>query len=396
MKIQETEKIERQAEMVCREFEIFCDYVLQDTVKPAKRTENIGRKDCFELNSCLRVQENYEKPTRVQADYPIINFFYYSARRYRILEMNDRGTKFQKGENYEAFQAASAVEKYVFFLVILMSDQRFLEHEIGFMFQISGFIEWAEDAKLLPGEIYELPHQIFRGYVGMKPLKSLSFLEELGVFEVKETVQHSDRNKIMHWKVKMGSLFPVCHIVYKELGNQGLIGDADALPVFFLESCMEKRFPEYATGNIKKILEEKERDYSGKTVELEISVRYEDCLRIVCLNLSDSLYALHLMIQKVFEFDDDHLFEFYVGNGMFRDTFTTEEAVTSGDEFSAEETMLGDLGLKKGAKFSYLFDFGDMWWFDIKVLEIAEDYLDSPKLVKAVKPAPKQYPDWEC
>ena len=80
---------------------------------------------------------------------------------------------------------------------------------------------------------------------------------------------------------------------------------------------------------------------------------------------------------------------------MLKETYAPEVAANSGEEIPVEETALGDLGMKKGMKFSYLFDFGDMWWFDIKVLGIGGGSVDSPQLVKAVNPAPQQYPDWE-
>ena len=101
------------------------------------------------------------------------------------------------------------------------------------------------------------------------------------------------------------------------------------------------------------------------------------------------------MIQSVFEFDDDHLYEFYVGQGMLKETYAPEVAANSGEEIPVEETALGDLGMKKGMKFSYLFDFGDSWWFEIKVLKLLEERVEQPEIIRSEKAAPKQYPDWE-
>ena len=140
------------------------------------------------------------------------------------------------------------------------------------------------------------------------------------------------------------------------------------------------------------MFEEPDReDYGDKTVELEIKVRYGDCTRCVRMNLTDTLHDLHWMIQKAFEFDNDHLFAFYVGHGMMRETYLPEEAA-EGDELPVEDTELGMLELRKGQRFSYLFDFGDMWWFDIRVLGIKEGRIPAPELTKAVGKAPEQYP----
>ena len=111
-------------------------------------------------------------------------------------------------------------------------------------------------------------------------------------------------------------------------------------------------------------------DYKNQVVDLEIKVRHGKCIRIVRMNLSDPLYELHLAIQNAFEFDNDHLFAFYAGHGMLKETFTMPETSISGDGYSVYETLLGDLQLRAGDKFSYLFDFGDEWWFDIKAVAI--------------------------
>lgn len=45
-------------EETCRDFDIFCDFLLSGSAKLAKKTGNIGRKDCFALNQMLMVQES--------------------------------------------------------------------------------------------------------------------------------------------------------------------------------------------------------------------------------------------------------------------------------------------------------------------------------------------------
>lgn len=386
--------IEQRAAEVCHEFEIFCDYVLQDRVKLAKKSGFIGKKDCFELNSHLKVREAYEKPTRFQADYLVINFFYYIAVKYHILEINEKGTGMIKGEDYELFWNASAIERYVLFLMILMCDTGFEKKETSFEWEVDTFMEWAEHTGAVPGETYYLPDRFLFLYRIGRPAAILCYLEELGVVKVEETDVIPDGEAVKHSRIKIQPLFNILCEVSDQIRLYNECEEDDTLIDFTFGQYMHKRFPEYCAGNISKMFEEQERDYSGLTVELKMDVRYGDCSRTVCLNLSDTLYTLHRTIQKVFEFDDDHLFAFYTGQGMMRETYTLDAAFTSGDEMSVDDTFLGDLDLRKGMKFSYLFDFGDMWWFDIKVLKISEGHVENPQLIRAVNPAPKQYPDW--
>lgn len=132
----------------------------------------------------------------------------------------------------------------------------------------------------------------------------------------------------------------------------------------------------------------KQRDYPNQVVDLEIHVRNTKCVRTIRLNLSDSLYPLHSAIQEAVDFDDDHLFAFYVGNGMLQECYVMEAAMASGEELPVKNTRMGDIPLRKGMKFTYLFDFGDMWWFDIKVLQVSEGSVETPQILKAVGPSP--------
>ena len=86
-------KLEVEITSICQDFEIFCDYVLEKEVILAKNTRNIGKKDCFALNAFFYVKEDYEKPTHAQNQYPIINFFYYFAVKYKILQRNRIGSR---------------------------------------------------------------------------------------------------------------------------------------------------------------------------------------------------------------------------------------------------------------------------------------------------------------
>lgn len=131
-----------------------------------------------------------------------------------------------------------------------------------------------------------------------------------------------------------------------------------------------------------------------QTIDLEVSLKGTKCVRVIRMNLKDSLYDLHEMIQRAVDFDDDHLFEFTVGRGAMKRVYTLPEAINSGRELSVE-TNIGELDLRERQVFTYLFDFGDMWQFDIKVLEICEGTIKRPEVIKSEGDAPEQYPYYE-
>jgi hypothetical protein len=60
------------------------------------------------------------------------------------------------------------------------------------------------------------------------------------------------------------------------------------------------------------------------------------------------------------------------------------------------EVKIGELGLRYGQTFTYLFDFRVEWIFKIKLEEICKTELDLrfPKIVDAKGESPLQYPNW--
>ncbi|MDD4569224.1 MAG: hypothetical protein PHE70_03735 [Tepidanaerobacteraceae bacterium] len=64
---------------------------------------------------------------------------------------------------------------------------------------------------------------------------------------------------------------------------------------------------------------------------------------------------------------------------------------------TTEEMTIEDLGLYKGQKIYYLFDFGDMWEFELNLIKIDKNspLLLRPIIIKEKGEAPLQYPIWE-
>lgn len=56
---------------------------------------------------------------------------------------------------------------------------------------------------------------------------------------------------------------------------------------------------------------------------------------------------------------------------------------------------MGELELSEKQKFSYLFDFGDMWWFNIQVLRIQDGRVERSAVLQEHNKAPEQYPYYE-
>ncbi len=107
---------------------------------------------------------------------------------------------------------------------------------------------------------------------------------------------------------------------------------------------------------------------------------------------SSSLLALHYAIQRAVNFDNDHLYRFFVAR-----TPRSRETIDLDDESSV--TIEQVFPLEKGRKLFYLFDFGASWLFQVsrsrkKPFE-AKQGIEYPRLVGQTGEKPEQYPGWD-
>lgn len=119
------------------------------------------------------------------------------------------------------------------------------------------------------------------------------------------------------------------------------------------------------------------------------------CYRHIQINQSATLYKLHQAIIDAFEFDDDHCHAFFMDNKHWGHGDTYFSTKSRSTDRLTKSYRLERLGLEKGRQFKYLFDFGDEWWFQCKVLRTVEERTDIPKVIRSVGEPPVQYPEEE-
>ena len=101
-----------------------------------------------------------------------------------------------------------------------------------------------------------------------------------------------------------------------------------------------------------------------------------------------SLISLHKYIQKIVEFDDDHLYKFY----------TAKNARTYTHNDIAKARRLNEIYPMTGVKLYYLFDFGDSWIFEIKKSrkkKIVTSDIKLPRVIDSTGENPEQYPEYD-
>lgn len=100
-----------------------------------------------------------------------------------------------------------------------------------------------------------------------------------------------------------------------------------------------------------------------------------------------TLRELHKYIQKIVDFDDDHLYEFYLGRNPRKKSHTLPKS-----------TALNEIYPSDGLKLYYLFDFGDSWLFEFRKSRKKKMVVKKtkyPALIESSGVNPEQYPEYE-
>ncbi len=115
--------------------------------------------------------------------------------------------------------------------------------------------------------------------------------------------------------------------------------------------------------------------------------------RVIEISGSDTLDRLCDVILSAFDFSHDHLYEFSMNGRLYSD-----DNYTCDPEYKGQPTTdirIDKLGLDKGRKFIFHYDYGDDWVFEILVQEIKNETVRVIAHVTEEKGFVEQYPDYD-
>jgi hypothetical protein len=140
-----------------------------------------------------------------------------------------------------------------------------------------------------------------------------------------------------------------------------------------------------------------EEEIDGPVTTYVFKVQFKDAKQIwrkIEVAERQTLHHLHLEIQNAIQWDDDHLYSFFMSNRAW-DNDSEFASPNADDGPHADEVTLGELGLKPKQKFLYLFDYGDEHQFEVEVVEVRPNAQPGryPKLIDSRGEAPEQYPE---
>jgi len=117
---------------------------------------------------------------------------------------------------------------------------------------------------------------------------------------------------------------------------------------------------------------------------------------IIEIESSSTLAKLHFALQDCLNFDNDHMYEFYVAR---TDRSNKRTRYDYDKRLIYEKTLEELYPLEKNKKLFYLFDYGDSWTFKItrsrKKPQLPLKGIEYPRLIEEIGVKPEQYPPWE-
>lgn len=131
---------------------------------------------------------------------------------------------------------------------------------------------------------------------------------------------------------------------------------------------------------------------AAKTFVFSVSVG-TGCYRHIKISGASTLEDLHCEILNAFEFDNDHAHAFFLDNKAWSSDAYYSRYIEGSCRSTCDYTLSQVLEEKQ--KFLYIFDFGDEWRFQCRVLRITDESCDTPEIVRSVGEPPEQYPVYD-
>jgi len=422
-----------------KDFETVCSYVIEKTPLLTPKGA-LNTKSCFELNTLMTYPISDAKQTYHMIKYPSISLYFTTAMGCGLFEpcpAKGQKTAVTVSEAYEVFQQMNDSTKY---LTLFLSWMRYCDSsELGYSYAIPRFRKAVVIDEVFKGfkAIGDKPIHIIRdercNYYSDEcngPQKLMNFcpslafiLRDFGLisFANEDVVKIDEYSRIIKQISITGlgiAITAACYSrrfewvnIYESTSTGLFYGSPDEVKMYKNDyqrhlpgtkgffSPFHLCFPreEIDTSAVSQVVFPK-YEANDKTV-FEFRVQFESgCYRVISCHGKHTFEDLHLAIQKAYNFDNDHLYSFFMDGKKW-----SKHSVNSpySDELpSADGVYIGEARLRRNQEILYLFDYGDEWCFQVTLTAIRENDSDNivqlhPQIIKSVGKSPEQYPNYD-
>ena len=431
-----------------RDFKTFIDYIKENQIALTKVNSHITKADVFKLNMLMTSQETKPTKNSDQLAYPLLNFFYHLVLSGRLfIKTTSKGGKkvLEPDDRLKLYEALTLTEKYFFLLETFWTDINWINagefyiKDFTYIYEVPVLVAYLSSIK--PGQRFDLTRtdRLSTEYLFMKFSYINLYLSYLGFIEVtpnEKMISEINRRLFFpasvvptafgvlmadiltryrhlplwnlpfrkyegEFKVVPGTPLPE-DSAYREMmfviKDAVLRGDKPKLLVPTRQSKTSEPFFKpfvsyFAEDELQKTLPRLENIFNDGTYEFKIYLNKKTWRRIETA-ARHTLEDLHLAIQDAFDFQDDHLYSFFMDGIVW-----SKERISCPEEDEgpySNEVRIGELSLYKGQSILYLFDYGDMWKFDVVLEGIYTDrpLPFKPMLIEKYGPSYDQY--YQC
>ncbi|WP_255550008.1 plasmid pRiA4b ORF-3 family protein [Sporosarcina sp. E16_3] len=419
----------------------FVSYISGHVVQLTKTKEYISRKHLPAINERMTVMAEDWTPYTEQDYYPFIHFIYHLALSGRLLEkvsVKSGPLQLKETERMNLYRELTDVEKYFFLLETFWADVNWakLQDKQHNCIAIRLSEVFSALGREEPGRNWVMKNP--KTDVGQM-LASCTYdwyyfhlyFEWLGLwiceedFERKEkrdskSVYYANKIEVTQFGVHMMPILLVSrnvsawNIAFRRENGEfnaipgseledifgGVLSDEDfdrlvlnveedqsAQPFF---QPFTDLFPQ---DELIRTLPRNRKNFIDGSYTFKVSLT-KGIWRKLTLSAKHTMDDLHQIIIKAFEFDDDHLYSFF----MDGEKWSHDCIASPNDDFGhadASKIQIGAIGLSNKQKFLYIYDYGDEWTFAIEVDGINENakQILNPYVQEAKGEAPEQYTD---
>lgn len=418
-----------------KDFRIFMDSLKKEEAILSPKNQYLPKEWLWELNQLVSFKLEGVTPNLDQASYPLFHLFYHLTLAGKLAVMAPgKGGRFhlKVSERYEQYLNMTMTEQYFYLLETLWidADWRALQKATYGRGPNNGrnisFV-WQEMAQSKAGKMlnikdpssswhkrlwdwgYFLWYFTYFGFwqftpdeeavkVSRRQIEAATLtLTEFGVdlalmlFQYRDYLDWNRVNIRNDGRTSQDVLDMLIHPI-QSMGKkpQDFAEVAKARQESLREPFYQAFVSLAAPGELSRTLPREQQDFLGGTYLIKVSVS-RGIWRKIEMAAKHNLHEMHLIIQKAFDFDDDHLYCFFMDNQKW--SYDRYASPLDDEGPYADEVTLGKLGLFSGKTFLYLFDYGDEWNFKVEVEEINPNKPLPliPQIVAKRGTAPDQY-----
>lgn len=400
----------------------FLAFIEQERPMLSAKRGMLGKKDAFRLNEQLHERRDVSAPNYVQEAYPAVDLLFQLAMEGALLRRGEAG----RGKStllgtpaLESYRKLRREEKYVYLVQTWWTRYPFVDHFSEYSQITSYYLVLVQAASGPAGQ------RIMKDEAGhMRKLFSedADFLRHLRCFGWGET-EEVEENRATKYEEAIRAFVPNEFGVRAAallISEQALVHWNHAQLPLLLETlklpdrkrrsrkkehpfeAFRSLFPE---GVVQGSVDAAAQDAAARDAAAARTGAYTfkvklsgNVWRMICMSSRHTLHHLHLAIQDAFDLDDDddHLYAFFMDGKKWSDNayYCSEEG--AGKDIPAEDAIISEIGLYVGQRILYLFDFGDEWTFDVKLVTIDDTVPEPlrPIVTQSRGEAPEQYSDW--